>query len=274
MVKFGPIERLGTTWWFELFDLPKHNEAYVEGEIYRVLEDFENKFSRFRDDSLVSKLNKDKAIKNPDPELVSILNLCKRLYEDTDKTFNILVGDYLEMTGYDKDYNFDKKIENLPGIPDLESNLKVSDEEITLGEEARIDLGGIGKGFLIDKLAGIFKEELGLSSFLINGGGDIFATEVDSEGFEVALKNPNEDGYLGKVTLINQGFAGSSPNLRRWKGSDGKTYSHLVGTCESTSEPKSTFVVAPSATEADVWATTLSINPDAKIPEGISAKII
>ncbi len=270
MVKFGPIEKLGTVWWFELFDLKKQDQEKFLDRINNLLEEFESTYSRFKETSVVSQLNKNNLVEKPSPEFLEILNLSKKFYVETDGVFNILVGDYLEMTGYDKDYNFSKEIKRLPEVPDLELSLNFDDEKINLNKNSKIDLGGIGKGFLIDKLAGIFKQEFALESFLINGGGDIYATEKDGEGFEIGLKSPTSDQMIGSITLKNQGFAASSPAIRSWKGSDGKTYSHIVG----SDKPKDTFVVAPSATEADVWATTLCVNSEIDVPEGVFVKII
>lgn len=274
MIKFGPIEKLGTVWWFEFFDLKNENKEDVEKKLLEVMEKFENDYSRFRDISFVSLLNKKKKIENPSSEMQTIIKQSLDFFDLTDGVFNICVGDYLEMIGYDKDYNFGKKIEKLPEVPDPKNVLSVSSEEIKIEGDYKIDFGGIGKGFLIDKLADVLKNEFGLNEFLINGGGDIYATEIstgtEKKGIEISLKDPNSDGFIGKVTLQNQGFAASSPNLRSWKGSDGKTYSHIVG----SEKPQNTFIVAPSATEADVWATSLSIKPDLELPEGVFGKVI
>jgi thiamine biosynthesis lipoprotein len=127
-----------------------------------------------------------------------------------------------------------------------------------------VDLGGYGKGWLIDKLANDLKEH-SIDHFLVNGGGDMYATsDASGEAIAIYLEHPTEVGkYLIETKLKNQGFAASSPFKRRWKSGD-KTYTHVVAI--SDVPEIATFVKADTATDADAFATVAMLWPEASLP--------
>ncbi|MEZ4200616.1 MAG: FAD:protein FMN transferase [Candidatus Paceibacterota bacterium] len=120
------------------------------------------------------------------------------------------------------------------------------------------DLGGIGKGWCIDQLATAYKDICGYQEFLINGGGDMYATEQTGKPYTVTLTHPTQpDQYIGTVDLYHAGFAASSPFVRSWVDKKtGQRNNHLL-----SEQAVASYVVAPSCTEADVWATTLALAP-------------
>lgn len=268
MAIFGPIQALGTIWYFEFFSDTFDTKAAAATT--NLMRTFEANYSRFQSYSWLTALNVDREFFNPDPEFVELLNLSIDYYKKTGGIFNIAVGEKMEAIGYDANYSLKGEGVILPELPDLASVLMVTDEEISL-TTGKLDLGGIGKGFLIDKLARFFKAELGFNDFLINGGGDIYVSSNAGEAVEIQLTHPlDKSKYIATVKLKDQGFASSSPYLRAWKDPHtGVEYNHL-----HTENKVATYIVADSATEADVYATTLSINPEAIHPEGLKKLLL
>ncbi len=256
------ISALGTTWLVELFDEVSGETANeTTGLIGRFLSDFEAQYSRFKPDSVISTINRTKLFNQPDKTTIEILTLGQQLYRDTNGIFNMLVGEHLVARGYDADYSFVPKTEPAE-IPSPLTSLVVTPERVTL-TAGLIDLGGYGKGYLIDHLAEFLRAR-GFSHFLINGGGDMYATSDNGQPITIYLEHPTVPGtYIAKTTILNQGFAASSTHKRRWKVS-GTEYSHIVDTSENKSASADTFgiyVKAPSAVIADTWSTTLLISP-------------
>lgn len=198
--------------------------------------------------------------------------MAKVYYRMTEKVFNIGVGKVLENRGYDKKYSFRLKSEK-EEIPDLERLLIINPNQILLQGEGNIDLGGFGKGFLIDMLSYYFIHELGLKYFLINGGGDIYVTSNYESVVEVYLQSPvNEVEYIHKLNLKNQALASSSNNKRRWKDPvSGKELNHFVNTSKTnTNQLASTYVISKFAVSADVAATVLMSEYNSEIGGNIA----
>ena len=161
---------LGTTWWIELFDeINTETLDIVMHDIEFFVSEFEKKYSRINPESAISLLNKNRTLKNPDAHLISLLTYGKGLYLRTNTHFNILTGHILEARGYDADYSFKAQDETslVPGNPI--SDLLISSEKISL-HHGNIDIGGYGKGYLIDEVAQRLLELHSLKYFVINAG--------------------------------------------------------------------------------------------------------
>jgi thiamine biosynthesis lipoprotein len=247
------FEALGTKWWIEIFD-----EADTEtlegayGTLERFARDFETTYSRFKPDSLISILNRERVLESPSEECRALLTYGKQLYLRSNTEFNLLTGHLQEARGYDTTLSFvPQEPEKLtPGNPI--TDLLISSEKIEL-HHGNIDLGGFGKGFLIDELAKLLKEQFSLYYFIINGGGDMYGTSKLGEPIQIFLEHPTKPSHFIHTTkLLNQGFAASSPFKRVWHSGD-KTYTHIISNTEA---PRvASFVKAATARDADAFAT-------------------
>jgi thiamine biosynthesis lipoprotein len=245
------FEAIGTHWWIEIFDDISDEELKAtKGRLELLCSQFNQAYSRFRPDSYISILNERRVLENPPAELVKLLTYGKQLYLRSETTFNFLTGHILEARGYDASYSFIPKETESQKICNPLTDLEISKDVITL-QCGKVDLGGYGKGWLIDKLADNLKAH-NIAHFLVNGGGDMYATSDDNgEGITIYLEHPTEAGkYLQETTIKNQGFAASSPFKRNWKHHD-KEYDHIV--TDSNTPRLAAFVKASTATEADAF---------------------
>ncbi len=255
------ISGLGTTWWIEIFDETSRETAQtIYLDLRSFINDFDERYSRFRSESLVSILNDTRHLLNPDQDTIDLLQYGQYLYKETHGVFNFLVGESMEQNGYDALYSFTPK-EMSVEIPDPTHVLTFTQDKVflTLGQ---VDLGGYGKGYLIDLIAAHLTDKLGLKEFLINGGGDMYATAQDGKPVTIYLEHPTvPNTYIEETTLFYEGFAASSTHKRRWEN-EGKTYTHIIDTKqgESSLNGLGIFVKAPTARVADAWATTLVIS--------------
>jgi thiamine biosynthesis lipoprotein len=255
---------LGTYFWIEVFESIDDKKIldikdYLEKEIFI----FENLYSRFKKDSLITKINEQRFLDNPPEELVEMINFSFQIAELTNNTFNLCVGDKLENLGYNSSLTFVEAPNSSKELIPMNQIIKIFDNDIYLTQNYNLDLGGIGKGYLVDKLSQILINKFGIKYFLINGGGDIFVTSDNEDPVEINLQNPlNESEYLGSIFLKNQSICGSSPHKRKWKSKDNsKEYSHIIDPKEEN-RFNSSFVVGNSATLCDTLATCLCIDED------------
>lgn len=247
---------LGTSWWIEAA-VSAEDIGKLSSLVTNHLSNFESRYSRFRTDSLVSQLNTERELKNPDQDSLAIISYGQSLFARTHEHFNFLVGDILTTRGYGQ---------SRPGIITDDTvlanpltDLLVTPDLITL-KNGSVDFGGFGKGYVIDELAQLLKDS-GVEYFIINGGGDIYGTsEPDGQPITIHLEHPTAPNtYLGTTSLFNQGFAASSPYKRTWdKG--GQTNTHIVGNTKAA-----TFVLAPTARDADAFATAFLLASEDEI---------
>ncbi len=274
MDKVVKFQAIGTHWWIEFFD--DINESEFQGLSKKILDcvsKFENDYSRFKDTSIISKLNHLGELKDPPEELLQMIELGETTKKITNGHFNIAVGKVLEDIGYDKNYSFESKFESKIDqqvnqdqtyTPIDTSAVVFSKERIKLSKNIHIDLGGIGKGFLIDKIKNLIKAE-GIKYFFINAGGDIYATSDHTNEIEFYLENPFDlDEMIGKIKIMNQSIASSSPTRRRWK--DKKTQKvqhHLIDmvTKKTADDAAGVYTLGKTATDCDLASTALFVSP-------------
>ena len=134
------------------------------------------------------------------------------------------------------------------------------------GKGMAMDLGAIGKGFAVDRMAEVMRKE-GVTSFLINAGGNVYAEGLKSDGtrWYVAVTDPRRpEDFLGYVRAKDVSIV-SSGDYERYFEVDGVRYHHIID--PKTGYPSrtsiGTTILLPSSTDADGLSTTLFIlGPD------------
>lgn len=128
-------------------------------------------------------------------------------------------------------------------------------KQVFLNPEKKIDLGGLGKGYLVDKIVRFLKRKK-VCNFSINAGGDIFNTH--SRNFY--LQSPTEkDKFLGKIKIHNQAIAASNPLYRNWK-KNGKRMDHFIQKLDFQNQIAGIYTQAKSCLIADSIATALFVS--------------
>ena len=255
---------LGTLFWIEVFeDLPINKISEISEIIKKEIQEFESNYSRFKESSLTSKLNGDRKLENPPLELLTMLSYASELYQLTGGVFSVAIGEILENYGYDSNFSFSEKEPVLFVNKPLEEIFTLEEGVLNIKDSYKLDLGGMGKGFLIDKISNLLKEKFNLKYFLINGGGDIFVTSDNENPVEIYLESPlNSDIVFGSVALKNQSLCASSPHKRKWYGEKSKKELNHIVDLLNIEKLNSSFVVGPNATICDTLATCLCVSED------------
>lgn len=127
---------------------------------------------------------------------------------------------------------------------------------------AGVDLGGIAKGYGIDRAVEAVRAA-GAAGGLVEVGGDLrcFGNRPGKGRWTVAVQSPFADDAAIAALAIESGAVCTSGNYRRFSEIDGRRYSHIVDprTARPVDRAPSVTVVAPTATVADAWATALSV---------------
>ena len=246
MVKLD-FKALGTIW---NINYSSKTNSYNK-IILDTVKQFESDYSRFISKSYISQLNNGKIIKKPSQELIQMLQFAKDSYVNTNGCFDISVGGVLEQNGYGNNTNITTNNSQpyYNFIKNGKSSISINNNNIHL------DFGGFGKGWLIDKIANIFGNNV--PEYVINGGGDIYVKNNVKQ--KIYLEHPNaQDTYIGYTLINNKALAVSSNQKRTWKYNN-KTYSHIIDPSNKDINNLQSIVTAPTANLADMLATTLLI---------------
>ncbi len=216
----------------------------------RVLfEQQEERFSRFRPSSLVSRLNAEETV--DDAWLAAGCRLALEAHRFTGGLFNPLVLQSLERAGYARTFNeVGTSGELAPSrVPQPSHCLSVDGSVVSLNG-ARVDLGGIVKGWTVDLAVEMLARSE--ANVLVNAGGDLrcAGTEEDHDGWLVSIARPGSesDAWEG---LIRGALATSTTLKRRWKTASGADAHHLID--PRTGLPAQTPFVQVSAWHAQTW---------------------
>lgn len=215
----------------------------VQKRIRTFVEEYESVLSRFRADSLVSRMAC--AADGGDfefPEWAGpLFTLYSEFYAATRGAFDACVGADLLALGYNNSVQFvpesaasasddsDSWANYRRALPVTWADISRDCGSATLrtNQPVQLDFGAAGKGYFVDLVTRIIKEELSGDSpanfdFLVNAGGDMRACFSNEDyQIKVALENPFDTTQAVAVASIASGaLCASSSARRRWKVKD------------------------------------------------------
>jgi thiamine biosynthesis lipoprotein len=126
-----------------------------------------------------------------------------------------------------------------------------------------LDLGGIAKGYIVDRGLELLARS-GIGHALLNAGGDIgiLGPKPDGSPWRIGVKHPRRDDELiAVISWLKKGAVVTSGDYERFFEEDGERYHHILD--PRTGYPArnllSATVVAPTAIEADALSTALFV---------------
>lgn len=249
------FEAIGTHWSIE-------TAAALTGaemrHIHKIIDDFDSTYSRFRADSLVWRARSEAPGSFAFPASIAALHeTYAQLERVTQGAVNPLVGDTLEHLGYDATYSLRPTRSAATKPQPLSKTIKRKGTTLTYNKPALLDIGAIGKGFLVDQVAAYVTEHH--EQYVIDAGGDM--TIVTDQPYVIGLENPWKLGEaLTTVSLQHGSMCGSAPNRRTW----GDKLHHIIDA--RTGDPAdggiiATWAIADTTMLADALATALFFAP-------------
>jgi thiamine biosynthesis lipoprotein len=126
---------------------------------------------------------------------------------------------------------------------------------VTLPPKMRIDLGGIAKGYAVDKAAAVLKAA-GLTNFLAQAGGDLYGAgrKPDGSPWVSGIQDPRgaHGQFFATIELTDHAFSTAGDYARAFFV-DGKRYHHIIDprTGYPATACRSVTLWAPDAFTAD-----------------------
>lgn len=220
---------------------------------FSLCRDYENILSRTKKKSEVSLLSGGK--REVSADTLELIN--KGLYysDITDGKFDITLAPLSDLWDFKNEVvpSRDEISEALKNV-DYQS-VKINGNTVDTGGKS-IDLGGIAKGYVADKLLKYLTEN-GAGSGIINLGGNV--TVFGNDYYNVGIKKPFTSGdVLATLKLKNKTVSTSGIYERYFKSDDGKLYHHILDT--KTGYPAQTdlysaSVIGDTSVDCDALST-------------------
>jgi thiamine biosynthesis lipoprotein len=125
----------------------------------------------------------------------------------------------------------------------------------------RLHLGGIGKGFAVDRAVKMLRD-LGLKDVMVQAGGDLFASgHREGRPWRLGIADPRDPATIFASLDVSDAAFSTSGDYERFFIAGGVRYHHIIDT--RTGEPargcRSVTVLAPTALTADWMSTAVFI---------------
>jgi thiamine biosynthesis lipoprotein len=200
-------------------------------------------------------------------EVIDLLQTARQVSEWTNGKFDVTFGALSGLWKFDHDQD-----NRIPAPRDVAARLPLIDfRAVQIDAEAgtvflrrpemRMHVGGIGKGFAVDRAAAMFRAH-GIRDFMIQSGGDLYASgRRGDRGWRAAIQDPRGRSIIAALELDDETFS-TSGDYERFFMQDGRRYHHILD--PDTGQPaaagaRSVTVVARRATIADALSTGVFI---------------
>ncbi len=245
------------------------------GVVQRALDEverLEQQMSVYRPDSEISSINR-KAATSPqkvESRLLDLLGLACRISCNTHGSFDITSGPLSKCWG------FSDRQGRLPSGEELDDalarvgyqHLRIDEQEGTIffDRPLELNLGGIGKGYALDRAAEVLREG-DLKDTLLHGGNSSILASGDSPacpgmGWPVAIADPDGEAGLGTCYLKDLALSCSGVAQQNFQSGD-RRFGHIIDPRSGSPAEthRSATALAPAAAMADALSTAFFMMP-------------
>lgn len=253
------------------------DESYIDG-CFKLADKCEKLFSNTLADSDISKINSaaGKESVEVSPETLELIKKGIAYGELSDGAFDITIGslsDLWNISEISKNLQNDKNEAGASQIPcqkDIDkavshidySRIKITDKSVMLTDSlAKIDLGGIAKGYIADLMKEYLEGE-GIESGIINLGGNILTigSKENKTPYKVGIQKPFDEtgSYIAIVPVTDKSIV-TSGVYERYFRVDNKIYHHILDS--KTGYPidndiYSVTIISDKSIDGDALSTT------------------
>ncbi len=229
-------------------------------------------FSLYRDDSDISRLNREGRLHNPPSDLLAVLSMSRNIHRITQGAFDPTVQPL--WNAYADYFRRHPKSRTAPPKALLDKALeKVGFDAVEFGSNGirfaksgmALSLNGIAQGYITDRITEMLRDS-GIKQALIDLGEIRALDTTHSRTWRAGVRHPDDEtAVLFHIPLQNQGLA-TSGGYGTHMDEDGK-FTHLFDPRSGISTPryKSVSVTAPAAAIADALSTAFSLMDENEI---------
>jgi thiamine biosynthesis lipoprotein len=228
--------------------------------------------SNYKTDSELSRVNRlaaDRPV-SVSAELFTLLASCADYSRSSDGSFDVTVGPLMKVWGF-----YRGEGELAPAAEVTRVLPVVGMRHVVLDRAGRtvrfdrqgveIDLGGIGKGYAVDRMADLVRNQSVVSAFISAGGSSIYAiggSPDEARGWPVAIRDPRDPHRTAAEVILENESLSTSGTTEKFFRANGRVYSHVMD--PRTGYPAqgvlSVSVVAPHTIDSEAWTKPYFVN--------------
>lgn len=243
----------------EITVIPANEKAV--GEAFEAIKKVDTLMSTYKEDSEISILNREGEGQISE-ETLEVIKDALRFSELSKGAFDITCRPLLNL------WKKAKKEKKIPTKEEIEEacslvgyqNIILDGNQIRLKKKGmQIDLGGIAKGYAVDKAVEALKKN-GIKRALVNAGGDLYALGTNRQGeeWQIGIQDPREKDKIVDIIRVEDKGVATSGDYIRYFTLEGRRFSHIVDPRTGLTVqdvPMSVTIVGPEATSTDALAT-------------------
>ena len=270
LIKQKPVkftgETQGTYYAITYFD-EQHRDFQKDIEV--LLANFDTIASMWVDSSMLSKINRNEAIK-VDDHFKELFAISKHVYENTQGSFDPTVGPLVNVWGFgftDRMHVDQKIVDSLLPLVGFDQVKIENDRVVKKDIRIQIDFNAIAQGYSVDLVAR-FLQKKGIYSYMLDIGGEVMAhgRKPDGSPWKVGIEKPADNAAYGQslqaIIRLNNKALATSGNYRKFYEENGVRYSHTID--PKTGYPVqhailSASVLANDCATADAYATAFMV---------------
>ncbi len=224
---------MGSSCNIQLYATDRHRAQDIANLVIADVQRIEQRYSRYRDDSVLTKINltaDQGGSIQIDEETLALINYADACYKQSDGLFDITSGVLREV--------WDFKSQTIPSEKQIKQVLpRIGWEKVSVfgntlsfaNPGMQIDFGGIGKEYAVDRAATLCQQQ-GVQYGLVDLGGDIkvIGPHADGKPWSVGIRHPRNPGQLMANINVSRGGVASSGDYERCIILNGKRYSHVL----------------------------------------------
>ncbi len=198
-------------------------------QAFGICRDLENRYSTTITNSLIYRLNR-KGYMRIDPETYSILKKALQLSAMSGGKFDITIYPLMKIWGFE---NADRRI---PGRKEITEALKrigykniiLFPGSVRLLNGAEINLGGILKGYAVNKMIGFLKSGK-IAGGIVDAGGNlgVFGRKPDGTEWNIGIRNPRGGGIFRSIHMDPDNSVATSGDYEQFLMTNNIRYSHI-----------------------------------------------
>jgi thiamine biosynthesis lipoprotein len=241
-------------------------------ESLELIDRLEAQLTVYREDSDISRFNRHAAdgAMPVEPRLFALLQLAQQINAETDGAYDIAVGALI------KTWGFFRRQGRVPTEAERAAALACSGMQHLLFDQQKcmlryqtrgvaINLGSIGKGYALDRVAELLRQKWNIHNGLVHGGSSsvlgLGVPPGQALGWAVGLGHPsNPKRRLGIIRLRDQALGTSSATFQHLVH-EGRKLGHILDPRSGwpAEQLASATAIAPTAAQADALATAFFV---------------